>query len=300
MRRRSVSSLVSPGPRVPMPPPSRESSDALAGQARQQVVELRQLHLQPALAVRARRAKMSRISWVRSSVLRSDRLLQVALLGRRQLVVEEHEVGPASARDRRGDLLDLAAADERRGVAAACAPGSGLPTTSAPALSASSASSSSGAFGAGAARGAAEARPTSRAFSRFVVRLEVDGSESPQSTDRARDQPSAALHVAPTRPRRTRTQARLRAVRSTIVEASPSRARRRARARPHSPTAATASAHVSGARHAGCGWPRSRSSGPARPHSARAQRSGRAPARRRCRVPAVTSTGRSAAAAAPG
>ena len=46
MRRRSVSSFVSPGPRVPMPPPSRDSECPLAGKARQHVFQLRQFHLQ--------------------------------------------------------------------------------------------------------------------------------------------------------------------------------------------------------------------------------------------------------------
>ena len=50
MRRRSVSSLVSPGPRVPMPPPSRDSAVAGADQARQQVLQLRELDLQLAFA----------------------------------------------------------------------------------------------------------------------------------------------------------------------------------------------------------------------------------------------------------
>ena len=51
MRRRSVSSFVSPGPRVPMPPPSRDRPRRAADQPRQQVLELRQLDLELALHV---------------------------------------------------------------------------------------------------------------------------------------------------------------------------------------------------------------------------------------------------------
>ena len=46
MRRRSTSSWVSPGPRVPMPPPSARQMRPLARQARQQIIQLRQLDLQ--------------------------------------------------------------------------------------------------------------------------------------------------------------------------------------------------------------------------------------------------------------
>ena len=116
MRRRSVSSLVSPGPRVPMPPPSRDSSTPAPRQPRQQVVELRQLHLEPALA-RARPAREDvedQLGAVERLAL--DLLLQVALLGRRELLVEENQLdllrGAAGLH-----LAHLAAADECRGVA---------------------------------------------------------------------------------------------------------------------------------------------------------------------------------------
>ena len=65
--------------------------------------------------VRARRAKMSRISCVRSMTLRSTRLLDVAQLRRRQLVVEDDDVDVglvAGGRER----LDLAAAEKRRRI----------------------------------------------------------------------------------------------------------------------------------------------------------------------------------------
>ena len=48
--RRSVSSWVSPGPRVPMPAAQLAHRLALAGEPRQLILELRQLHLQLAFA----------------------------------------------------------------------------------------------------------------------------------------------------------------------------------------------------------------------------------------------------------
>ena len=100
IRRRSVSSFVSPGPRVPIPPPSRESRIALAREPRQQVVELGQLHLQPALA-RAGAAREDVEDQLRPvERLAADRLLEVALLRRRELVVEHDHVRPVVARRR--------------------------------------------------------------------------------------------------------------------------------------------------------------------------------------------------------
>ncbi len=46
MRRRSVSNFVSPGPRVPIPPPSRDRSRPDADQIRLPIPQLRQLDLQ--------------------------------------------------------------------------------------------------------------------------------------------------------------------------------------------------------------------------------------------------------------
>ena len=51
--------------------------------------------------MRARRAKMSRMSWVRSMTLAVERLLQIALLGGRQIVIEDHHVGRQRLRQRR-------------------------------------------------------------------------------------------------------------------------------------------------------------------------------------------------------
>ncbi len=92
MRRRSVSSLVSPGPRVPMPPPRRESSTPRPESARQEVVELGQLDLEAPLA--GARAAGEDVEDELGAVegLAPHRVLEVPLLGGRELVVEEHQV----------------------------------------------------------------------------------------------------------------------------------------------------------------------------------------------------------------
>ena len=112
MRRRSVSSFVSPGPRVPMPPPSRDSAArcrrraAAAGTA---AAPAPPAACPPACA-RAR-AKMSRISCVRSMTLRPTPLLDLPQLRRRQLVVEDRRVDVGLVAGG-GQRLELAA---RRG-----------------------------------------------------------------------------------------------------------------------------------------------------------------------------------------
>ena len=142
IRRRSVSSFVSPGPRVPMPPPRRESRTPLPGEPRQQVVELRQLHLQPALP-RARAPREDVEDELRAvERLAADRLLDVALLRRRQLVVEDDHVGLAPPRTAAAISSTLPRPIERRRVAPRALLDDASPTTRAPALSASSASSS--------------------------------------------------------------------------------------------------------------------------------------------------------------
>ena len=65
--------------------------------------------------VRARRAKMSRISCVRSTTLRVEPLLQLAQLRRRELVVENDDVDVGFGGGA-GEQFDLAAAEKRRGV----------------------------------------------------------------------------------------------------------------------------------------------------------------------------------------
>ena len=142
-RRRSVSSFVSPGPRVPMPPPSRDSAVARSRPAAAAgTCSCASSTCSLPSRVRARRAKMSRISCVRSTTLRPTRLFEVAQLRRRQLVVEDDE------RRRRLVARDARAlrpcrcrgTSPDRASARSCSTRS---TTSAPAAAARPASSSS-------------------------------------------------------------------------------------------------------------------------------------------------------------
>ena len=91
IRRRSVSSFVSPGPRVPMPPPRRDSAVPGADQPRQQVLQLRELDLQLAFA-RPRAAREDVEDELRAvDDLPADLLFDVPQLRRRELVVEDDD-----------------------------------------------------------------------------------------------------------------------------------------------------------------------------------------------------------------
>ena len=70
MRRRSVSSFVSPGPLVPMPPPSRDSAAPAPTSRGSRYLSCASSTCSLPSRVRARRAKMSRISCVRSMTFR--------------------------------------------------------------------------------------------------------------------------------------------------------------------------------------------------------------------------------------
>ena len=168
MRRRSVSSLVSPGPRVPMPPPSRDSAVAGADQPRQQVLQLRQLDLQLAFA-RARAPREDVEDELRAiDDLAADRLFDVPQLRRRQLVVEDDDVDVGLGA-RGGERLDLAARRETSTDPASGRSCSTRSTTSAPAASARPASSSSD-RSASSRRARPAISPTSAARSRPLLR----------------------------------------------------------------------------------------------------------------------------------
>ena len=109
---RSTSIFVSPGPRVPMPPPEPGHRLAPAAEPGQQVVELRQLDL--GLALPRPGVQREDVEDQRRAVdhLHPEPLLQVAELPRRQLVVEDHRLRVRRV-DEVVDLLDLALADER-------------------------------------------------------------------------------------------------------------------------------------------------------------------------------------------
>ena len=117
MRRRSTSSCVSPGPRVPIwappadvPPPCW---DRVVPRPRMRGSRYRRRASSTwALPswLWAFWAKMSRITAVRSMAVRPEELLEVALLGRGELVVEHHGVAVGLERDL-PELLGLALAD---------------------------------------------------------------------------------------------------------------------------------------------------------------------------------------------
>ena len=115
MRRRSVSSFVSPGPRVPMPPPSRDSAVAGPDEPRQQVFELRELDLQLAFA-RPRAPREDVENELRAiDDLPADLLFDVPQLRRRQLVVEHDDVDVGFGGGG-GQRRDLAGAEKRRRI----------------------------------------------------------------------------------------------------------------------------------------------------------------------------------------
>ena len=98
IRRRSVSSLVSPGPRVPMPPPRRDSAALDPTSRGSKYLQLRQLDLQ--LAFPRPRAPREDVEDELRAIddLAVERLLEVAQLRRAQLVVEDDDVGAAARR----------------------------------------------------------------------------------------------------------------------------------------------------------------------------------------------------------
>ena len=109
---RSTSSLVSPGPRVPMPPPRRDMASPHPRRRGKEVVELGQLDL--GLALPAPRVQGEDVEDQGRAVddLRAESFLQVPELPRRELVVEDHRVG-AVAVDGVVDLPQLALPHER-------------------------------------------------------------------------------------------------------------------------------------------------------------------------------------------
>ena len=115
MRRRSASSFVSPGPLCRCRRPAATAPSLGADEARQQVFQLRELDLQLAFA-RSRAPREDVEDQLRAiDHLAIEPLVELAQLRRRQLVVEDDEVG-VGFRGRARQHLDLAAAEECRGV----------------------------------------------------------------------------------------------------------------------------------------------------------------------------------------
>jgi len=87
----------------------------VAGEARQQVIQLSQLNLEAAFARSRARRKNVQNELGAVDDLGVDGLFEVALLGGREVVVEDHHVGAAGC-DGGRDLIDFAMADEGGGV----------------------------------------------------------------------------------------------------------------------------------------------------------------------------------------
>ena len=120
--RRSSSICVSPGPpRMPMPPRLALEVGPAPHQPRRQVLQLRQLDLQLALvAARALREDLED-QLVRSTTRHVEVALEVALLRRRQRLVEDDDVGARCSRGQRLDLVGLAACRRTAPRRAPCA-----------------------------------------------------------------------------------------------------------------------------------------------------------------------------------
>ncbi len=113
MRRRSTSSFVSPGPRVPMPPPRRERSAPTPMRFDCRYRRLREFHLQLALAAaRVPREDVENQHRPVDDRQRND-ALQILALARPQVVEHQYERRAVLVRKQR-DLGGLAAPDERR------------------------------------------------------------------------------------------------------------------------------------------------------------------------------------------
>ena len=195
---RSTSSFVSPRAARADAAAGAAHRLAPAAQARQQVVQLRELHLRLALA--APRVQREDVQDQRGPVdhLDAQPFLEGAELTRRQLVVEDH--GAASLRmDRSCRSSSLPLPDRTWRDRARCALCTTRATGSAPAESASAASSSR------SASAIPGPTPTSTARSRTDGRQVADSGDSssdrPRGGRRRRSRPGARSSVIPWRSR---------------------------------------------------------------------------------------------------
>ena len=228
MRRRSVSSFVSPGPRVPMPPPSRDSAVLDPTSRGSRYFSCASSTCSLPSRVRARRAKMSRISCVRSRTLRSSAFSRLRSCAGRQLVVEDDDVDVelVAATGRASSTLPLPRKVAGSGLGRSCSTRS---TTSAPAADARPASSSRECSGSNWRDGPLK-RPTSAARSRplDVVERRAASSEGFGEPRPARVSAAGAARItaailarAPTAPRRRESAVVRAAVTSTMVDGGP-------------------------------------------------------------------------------
>ncbi len=98
-----------------MPPPKPRHLRSAPGQPRQQIIQLRQLHLQLSFA-RAGAARENIQDQLRPvQNLAVERALQIAKLGGRQLGIEQNHVGFVEV-DQAAQFIQFAGADERGGI----------------------------------------------------------------------------------------------------------------------------------------------------------------------------------------
>ena len=169
MRRRSVSSLVSPGPRVPMPPPSRDSAAPDPDEPWEQIPQLSELHLQPAFSTASTAREDVENQLCSIDDLPSDCVFDLAQLRGCQLAVEHDDISHGFGA-RRHPAVELF---PRRGTSRGPAwtvPAGRAARPSAPAASASRPSSSSDRSASNRRR--LEPRPTRTARSRAAVEPE--------------------------------------------------------------------------------------------------------------------------------
>ena len=95
-----------------MPPPSRDIAAPWPVKPRQQIIQLRQLHLQLAFARAGAPGENIQDQLGAVDDLDVQRFFQIALLGGRQIVVEDHH-GRIVEMDLRLELVDFAGADQR-------------------------------------------------------------------------------------------------------------------------------------------------------------------------------------------
>ena len=141
IRRRSVSSFVSPGPRVPMPPPSRDSASLDPASRGSRYSQLREFDLQLAFVRAGAPGEDVENQFGAIHHAPAAGLLEIARLARRQVVVDDDEVRAgflAGPRELLGLALPISVAGSA--LTRSCITRS---TTDAPAASASPASSSS-------------------------------------------------------------------------------------------------------------------------------------------------------------
>ena len=116
MRRRSVSSFVSPGPRVPIPPPSRESeAPCPVRRGSRYAFGCASSTLKATFRGASAAGEDVQDQLCPVDNAGADGFFDVALLGRRQIVIDDDDIGFERLYEL-PDLLDFALAEQRSGL----------------------------------------------------------------------------------------------------------------------------------------------------------------------------------------